>query len=96
MSASYLLFLLLEEGDPVREQAVVLLSALASDLRGDELTVQRLVVIVLVNVQVNLLLLLGLKGTLLTRRNLLEGASLPARRASVVLLSHSSRHYLPF
>ena len=45
---------LLEESDTVREQLVILLGALTSDLRGDELAVQRLIIIVLVNIQVHL------------------------------------------
>jgi len=72
---------------------VVLLCALASDLSRDELAVQRLVVIVLVHVEVQLLLGL-LLWDLLARRHLLEGTPLPARRASVVLLH--TRHAITY
>lgn len=86
------MFLLLEEGDPVGEQAVVLLGSFAGDLCGDELAVQRLVVVVLVDVEVHLLH--GLLN-LFARWDLLEGTPLPARRASVVLLIHT-RHAITY
>lgn len=49
-----LLLLLLEQGDPVREQLVVLLRSLPRHLGCDQLAVQRLVIIIFVNVQVHL------------------------------------------